>query len=82
MHLYDVKQYVFNFKSHVHYVSSNLDAFSRIIKLCEEKYETGEKNKGRKSSSVTSVKGITNLGNTCFFNAVMQVRAIKKLCEM
>ncbi|EPY74762.1 ubiquitin specific protease 16-like protein, partial [Camelus ferus] len=48
------------------------DAFSRIIKLYEEKCETGEKNKGRKGSSVTSVKGITNLGNTCFFNAVIQ----------
>ncbi|XP_049551092.1 ubiquitin carboxyl-terminal hydrolase 45 isoform X3 [Orcinus orca] len=47
------------------------DAFSRIIKLYEEKCETGDK-KGRKDSSVTSVKGITNLGNTCFFNAVMQ----------
>ncbi|ELK00058.1 Ubiquitin carboxyl-terminal hydrolase 45 [Pteropus alecto] len=47
-------------------------AFSRIIKLCEEKCETGGKKKGRKGSNVTSVKGITNLGNTCFFNAVMQ----------
>lgn len=63
-------------------VFSNLGTFSKIIKLCEEKCETGEKKKGRKGSCVTAVKGITNLGNTCFFNAVMQVRAIRKLCKM
>ncbi|XP_057595062.1 ubiquitin carboxyl-terminal hydrolase 45 isoform X2 [Hippopotamus amphibius kiboko] len=55
-----------------HVSKTQTDAFSGIIKLCEEKCETGEKNKGRKGSSVTSVKGITNLGNTCFFNAVIQ----------
>ncbi|XP_024898402.1 ubiquitin carboxyl-terminal hydrolase 45 isoform X2 [Pteropus alecto] len=55
-----------------HVSKTQTSAFSRIIKLCEEKCETGGKKKGRKGSNVTSVKGITNLGNTCFFNAVMQ----------
>ncbi|XP_072264786.1 ubiquitin carboxyl-terminal hydrolase 45 isoform X1 [Pyxicephalus adspersus] len=54
-----------------HSVRSEKGCSLKVICLREQNSEQAKKRTSLNSTSV-SVKGITNLGNTCFFNAVMQ----------
>ncbi|XP_056237178.1 ubiquitin carboxyl-terminal hydrolase 45 isoform X1 [Seriola aureovittata] len=58
-----------------HSVKATSAASPKIIKLREDPSDYSEPPRGKSpviNSTLVPVKGISNLGNTCFFNAVMQ----------
>ncbi|XP_010779145.1 ubiquitin carboxyl-terminal hydrolase 45 isoform X1 [Notothenia coriiceps] len=58
-----------------HSVKATSGASPKIIKLQEDPSDYADSAKGKSpatNSTLVPVKGINNLGNTCFFNAVMQ----------
>nr|XP_056712278.1 ubiquitin carboxyl-terminal hydrolase 45 isoform X2 [Euleptes europaea]XP_056712280.1 ubiquitin carboxyl-terminal hydrolase 45 isoform X2 [Euleptes europaea] len=73
-----------------HGTRNETSSSSKIIRLNEDNNDTNDELKGRSISSSWAsvpVKGINNLGNTCFFNAVIQNLAQthmlnELMCEM